>query len=70
MERAMSHMTQTEVAKVIADRKPVIVPTGATEAHGPHMPTDTDTHQAEQISLLLAAPDRCRGGAATRLRHL
>jgi creatinine amidohydrolase len=55
MERAMSHMTQTEVAKVIADRKPVIVPTGATEAHGPHMPTDTDTHQAEHISLLLAA---------------
>ena len=54
MERRMSSMTQMEVAKVIADRKAVIVPTGATEAHGPHMPTDTDTHQAEYIALELA----------------
>ena len=30
------------------------LPTGATEAHGPHMPTDTDTHQAEHIALKLA----------------
>ena len=43
-----------EIAKIIADRKPVILPTGATEAHGPHMPTDTDTHQAEHIALKLA----------------
>jgi creatinine amidohydrolase len=54
MERAVYHMTQSEVAEVIAARKPVILPTGATEAHGPHMPTDTDTHQAEHIALLLA----------------
>jgi creatinine amidohydrolase len=54
MERLMSSMTQMEVAKVIGDRKPVILPTGATEAHGPHMPTDTDTHQAEYIALELA----------------
>jgi creatinine amidohydrolase len=32
----------------------VILPTGATEAHGPHMPTDTDTHQVEHIAWLLA----------------
>src|ERR1039458_8826486 len=54
MERRMSSMTQMEIAKIIADRKPVILPTGATEAHGPHMPTDTDTHQAEHIALKLA----------------
>ena len=54
MERRMSSMTQMEVAKIIADRKAVILPTGATEAHGPHMPTDTDTHQAEYIALELA----------------
>jgi creatinine amidohydrolase len=54
MERRMSNMTQMEIAEVIAERKPVILPTGATEAHGPHMPTDTDTHQAEYIALALA----------------
>ena len=31
----------------------VIVPTGATEAHGPHMLTDTDTPQSEYIKNLL-----------------
>ena len=55
MERRMSSMTQMEIAKVIEARKPVILPTGATEAHGPHMPTDTDTHQVEHIALELSA---------------
>lgn len=54
MEYRMSHMTQMEIADAIAAGRTVIVPTGATEAHGPHMPTDTDTHQAEHIALLLA----------------
>jgi creatinine amidohydrolase len=54
MERRLSHMTQMDVAAVIAAQKPVILPTGATEAHGPHMPTDTDTHQADHIAVLLA----------------
>ncbi|MCB1376859.1 MAG: creatininase family protein [Alphaproteobacteria bacterium] len=50
----MSYMTQMEVAEAIAAKKAVIIPTGATEAHGPHMPTDTDTHQVEHIAWLLA----------------
>jgi creatinine amidohydrolase len=54
MDCRMSHMTQMEVAEAIAAGKAVIVPTGATEAHGPHMPTDTDTHQVEHIAWLLA----------------
>ena len=54
MDCRMSHMTQMEVADAIAAGKAVIVPTGATEAHGPHMPTDTDTHQVEHIAWLLA----------------
>lgn len=54
MEHRMSHMTQMEIADAIAGNRAVIVPTGATEAHGPHMPVDTDTHQAEHIALLLA----------------
>jgi creatinine amidohydrolase len=32
----------------------VILPTGSTEAHGPHMPLDTDTHQADTVARLLA----------------
>lgn len=54
MERRMSFMTQMEVGEAIAAKKAVILPTGATEAHGPHMPTDTDTHQADHIAGLLA----------------
>ena len=54
MECRMSLMTQMEVADAIAAKKSVIIPTGATEAHGPHMPTDTDTHQVEHIAWLLA----------------
>lgn len=54
MERRMSFMTQMEAADAIANKRPVIIPTGATEAHGPHMPLDTDTHQADHIAALLA----------------
>jgi len=47
-------MTQMEAADAIAAGRSVIVPTGATEAHGPHMPLDTDTHQVDHIAALLA----------------
>lgn len=54
MEHRMSSMTQMEIGEAIERKCAVIIPTGATEAHGPHMPTDTDTHQAEYIALRLA----------------
>jgi creatinine amidohydrolase len=54
MAVAIAHMTFEEVAQAIAAKRLVIVPCGATEAHGPHMPCDTDTHQAEYIALKLA----------------
>lgn len=54
MERRLSYMTQMEAADAIAAGRSVIVPTGATEAHGPHMPLDTDTHQVDHIAALLA----------------
>jgi creatinine amidohydrolase len=54
MEYRMSNMTQMEIAEAIEAKRAVILPTGATEAHGPHMPTDTDTHQVEHIAWLLA----------------
>jgi len=55
----MSHMTQMEIGLAIENNCGVILPTGATEAHGPHMPTDTDTHQSEYIALKLAQRINC-----------
>ena len=54
MEYIMEQMTQMTIGEAILEKRAVIVPTGATEAHGPHMPTDTDTHQAGYIALELA----------------
>lgn len=54
MTVCLATMTWEEVKAALAASKPVIVPTGATEAHGPHMPTDTDTHQAEHMAIKLA----------------
>ncbi len=54
MEVRLSHMTYDEVRAAIDAGKLVIVPTGATESHGPHMPCDTDTHQAEWMAVALA----------------
>ena len=47
-------MTYDEVRGAITGKKLIIVPTGATESHGPHMPCDTDTHQADYVSVALA----------------
>ena len=72
MSYSLGHMTQDEVLEAIEADRLVILPTGATEAHGPHMPTDTDTHQVEHIALLLAeridavvAPAVCYGVSKT-----
>ena len=72
MTRSLGHMTQDEVLDAIEADRLVILPTGATEAHGPHMPTDTDSHQVEHIALLLAeridavvAPTVCYGVSKT-----
>lgn len=54
MEVRLGYMNYDEVAVAIADNRLVIVPTGATESHGPHMPCDTDTHQAEFMAIELA----------------
>ena len=54
MEVRLSHMNYDEVSAAIAAGRLVIVPTGATESHGPHMPCDTDTHQAEYMAIEVA----------------
>lgn len=72
MTYQLAYMTQDEVTTAIEERRLVILPTGATEAHGPHMPTDTDSHQAEHIAVCLAekinavvAPTICYGISKT-----
>lgn len=55
-------MTSPEVARALADSPGTValVPVGATEQHGPHLPLGTDTFIAEGIAALAAE----RAGAA------
>src|SRR4029078_3786062 len=43
-----------EMNEAIAIQKVVILPTGSTEQHGPHLPLDTDVFLAETICLAAA----------------
>ena len=54
MKHIYGYMNWDDVKEHIENNSIVIIPTGAIESHGPHMPTDTDTHQAEYISNLVA----------------
>ena len=47
--------TSTQIARLELERRVGLVPVGATEQHGPHLPTDTDTRIAQAI---------CDGAAA------
>jgi len=46
----ISEMTWTEVDEAMKDRPVAIVPVGATEAHGPHLPLGTDTVIATEMA--------------------
>jgi creatinine amidohydrolase len=50
----LAEHTWQEAAKLVEEDRLVIVPIGSTEAHGPHLPLDTDTHQAGTVARLLA----------------
>lgn len=50
----LAHLTWQEAGEAARADRLVIVPTGATEAHGPHLPLDVDTHQAATVAELLA----------------
>jgi creatinine amidohydrolase len=55
-----NRLTWPEVNDAIAQQKVVILPTGSTEQHGPHLPLDTDLFLCEQVCRELArrAPDK------------
>ena len=50
----LAQRTWQEAQALAEEDRLVIVPVGSTEAHGPHMPLDTDTHQADTVARLLA----------------
>lgn len=56
----ISEMTWTEIDEALKDRPVAIVPVGATEAHGPHLPVSTDTVIATELA---------RRGAAKLKEH-
>jgi creatinine amidohydrolase len=56
----ISEMTWTEVDEAMKDRPVALVPVGATEAHGPHLPLNADT---------LIATEMARRGAAKLREH-
>jgi len=54
-------MTWTEVDQAMKDRPVALLPVGATEAHGPHLPLSTDTVIATELSRRGAAKLKGRG---------
>jgi creatinine amidohydrolase len=46
----MEEMTWTEIEAALEETRTVILPVGATEEHGPHLPTFTDTIQALEVA--------------------
>src|SRR5512134_1651225 len=55
-----SEMTWTEVDEALKERPVALVPVGAIEAHGPHLPLSTDT---------VIATEMARRGAAKLKEH-
>lgn len=49
----------SEIKKIIKKNKVAILPLGAVEAHGPHLPLGTDNYLAERISEKLAEKIEC-----------
>ena len=50
----LAHLTWEEAGEAAKQNQLVIVPTGATEAHGQHLPLDVDTHQVATVAERLA----------------
>lgn len=66
--RLMNEMTWMEVRDAVAEGVGVILPIGATEQHGPHMPLCTDAflsgkmaHDVAKETNLIVAPTVCYG---------
>ncbi len=71
----LDELTSEEFERKIKNGCPIILPVGATEAHGPHLPLNTDSLQpeyiaeaiAKELNVLIAPPIRygvCRATAS------
>jgi creatinine amidohydrolase len=65
--RSMSRLTWPEYAARLGARKPVLLPVGAIEQHGPHLPLGTDAMVVTEISNRVA--DAIDGIVATPLSY-
>jgi creatinine amidohydrolase len=54
MSFRLAELTWPEAGRAARENRRVIVPAGATEAHGQHLPLDVDTHQATAVAERLA----------------
>ncbi len=61
-ERRLAKLTWPEVKLLVAEGCAAILPVGATEAHGPHLPLDTDVTIAIGMADRAAALWEARGG--------
>jgi creatinine amidohydrolase len=59
-EYRYNRLTWPEMNKAIEKQKVVLLPTGSTEQHGPHLPLDTDAFLVEAVCMEVGrrAPDR------------
>lgn len=57
----LATLTWTEARSVLAPDTIVIIPTGAIEAHGPHLPLDTDVIIADEMARRAAVRLAARG---------
>jgi creatinine amidohydrolase len=53
-KKQLAEMTWEEAAEAAGAGRLAILPVGSTEAHGPHLPLDVDTHQAGHVAALVA----------------
>jgi creatinine amidohydrolase len=54
-ERRLERLTSPEVAAALAaGRRTIVLPCGAIEQHGPHLPLSVDADHAEQLALRVA----------------
>ncbi len=67
MTRYLARMTWTQVAEALARRPVVLIPLGALEPHGPHMPMGLDFLVAEHMAA--AAAERTDSLVAPTLPH-
>jgi creatinine amidohydrolase len=60
--KTLYEMTSAEVAEALTRTRTVLIPVGATEDHGAHLPLGTDMFEAREIcrrTALLLAADEC-----------